>query len=110
MGLARGYVGRAELTAEKFIEHPYKKGSRLYRTGDRGRWLSDGNIEYLGRRDDQVKVRGYRVELGEVEGVLKGLEGVVSGCVVVRPGAGGGPQLTGCYVAERGWLQEVEQG
>jgi amino acid adenylation domain-containing protein len=67
IGLARGYLNREELTREKFIDNPYKPGSRLYRTGDIGRWREDGNLEYLGRMDDQVKIRGYRIELGEIE-------------------------------------------
>ncbi|HSH66949.1 MAG TPA: amino acid adenylation domain-containing protein, partial [Bacteroidia bacterium] len=70
-GLARGYLNRPELTAEKFIPHPFKPNERLYKTGDMGRWLANGNIEFLGRKDDQVKVRGYRIELGEVENVLQ---------------------------------------
>jgi non-ribosomal peptide synthetase-like protein len=70
-GVARGYVGRPELTAERFIEHPLApRGSRLYRTGDLGRLTADAEIEYLGRADDEVKVRGYRVDLGEIDNVL----------------------------------------
>lgn len=66
-GLARGYLNQATLTAEKFVEDPFKKGERIYKTGDLGRWLPDGNIEFLGRKDSQVKIRGYRIELGEIE-------------------------------------------
>src|SRR5262249_10156306 len=68
-GVARGYIGRAELTAERFIPDPYsaRGGDRLYRSGDVGRWREGGEVEYEGRRDEQVKVRGYRVEPGEVE-------------------------------------------
>ncbi|AFZ33306.1 non-ribosomal peptide synthetase (plasmid) [Gloeocapsa sp. PCC 7428] len=71
-GLARGYLNRPELTAEKFIPNPFNnsKSHRLYKTGDRVRYLADGNIEYLGRFDDQVKVRGFRIELGEIETAL----------------------------------------
>ncbi|KMQ64607.1 hypothetical protein ACM46_10170 [Chryseobacterium angstadtii] len=66
-GLARGYLNRAELTAEKFIDNPFMKGTKMYRTGDLGKWLPDGNIEYLGRADHQVKIRGHRIELGEID-------------------------------------------
>ncbi|MFH6989786.1 amino acid adenylation domain-containing protein [Flavobacterium collinsii] len=69
-GLARGYLNRAELTKEKFVNNPFAEGDRLYKTGDLGRWLADGRIEYMGRKDDQVKVRGYRIELGEIESTL----------------------------------------
>ncbi|HEY4284243.1 MAG TPA: amino acid adenylation domain-containing protein [Chthoniobacterales bacterium] len=83
-GLARGYLNRPELTAEKFIPNPFNanRGARLYRTGDRCRYLADGNIEFLGRIDNQVKVRGFRIELGEIEAVL-GQHPAVEQCVVV---------------------------
>lgn len=70
-GLAMGYLNRAELTAEKFIEHPLDATKKVYRSGDLGKWLPDGNLQFLGRKDDQVKVRGYRIELGEVEHALR---------------------------------------
>lgn len=66
-GLARGYLNLPELTSQKFIDHPYEPGKRLYKTGDLGRMLADGTIEYLGRIDNQIKIRGYRIEPGEVE-------------------------------------------
>ncbi|SEW42708.1 amino acid adenylation domain-containing protein [Chitinophaga sp. YR573] len=69
VGLAKGYLNRPELTKEKFIDNPFGTG-KLYKTGDRGRWLPDGNIEFLGRTDDQVKIRGYRIELGEISNIL----------------------------------------
>ncbi|MFS1514463.1 amino acid adenylation domain-containing protein [Chengkuizengella sp. SCS-71B] len=67
VGLARGYLNRKELTEEKFINNPFHSGNKMYKTGDLARWLQDGNIEYLGRNDHQVKIRGHRVELGEIE-------------------------------------------
>ena len=70
LGVARGYLNRPELTKEKFITNPYNPSERLYRTGDLVRWREDGNLEYLGRMDDQVKIRAYRIELGEIEQAL----------------------------------------
>ena len=80
VGLARGYVNNAALTAEKFVDNPVNPGERIYRTGDVARWLPDGNIEYLGREDQQVKIRGLRVELGEIESTVREYPGVVD-CV-----------------------------
>ncbi len=84
VGLARGYLGRPELTAERFVPDPF--GARLYRTGDLARWLPDGQLEFLGRRDRQVKVRGYRVELEEVEAALRRHPGVHDAMALLRPG------------------------
>ncbi len=70
VGVARGYLNRPELTAERFISHPFKEGEKLYKTGDLARYLPDGNIEYIGRIDHQVKIRGFRIELGEIETLL----------------------------------------
>ncbi|MFT5824179.1 MAG: tyrocidine synthetase-3, partial [Crocinitomix sp.] len=69
-GVAKGYLNRPELTAEKFIENPFIAGERLYKTGDLGRWTQEGEVEFIGRKDDQVKIRGYRIELGEIEQTL----------------------------------------
>ncbi|AGC75292.1 non-ribosomal peptide synthetase [Nonlabens dokdonensis] len=83
-GLSRGYLNQPKLTAEKFIDHPFIEGERLYKTGDLARWLPDGNIEFIGRKDHQVKIRGYRIELGEIEYVLNKQSGVVSSVVVAQ--------------------------
>jgi amino acid adenylation domain-containing protein len=80
-GLAKGYLNRPELTAEKFVQNPFVAGERLYRTGDLGRWLPDGHIEFLGRADQQVKIRGHRIELGEIEAVLQSLSGIEAAVV-----------------------------
>jgi len=90
-GLARGYLNRPELTAEKFIPNPFgdRSGARLYRTGDRARYLPDGNLEFLGRMDHQVKIRGYRIELGEIESVLAGHPALRENVVVARQDAPG---------------------
>ncbi|WP_309475491.1 non-ribosomal peptide synthetase [Pseudomonas putida] len=84
--VARGYLNRAELTAERFIDDPFstRPGARLYRTGDLARHLADGNIEYLGRNDDQVKLRGLRIELGEIQAGLTALAGVKEAVVVAK--------------------------
>ncbi|HVG44434.1 MAG TPA: amino acid adenylation domain-containing protein, partial [Longimicrobium sp.] len=89
-GVARGYLGRFAMTAERFVPDPFsvEGGARLYRTGDRVRWRADGTLEYLGRLDFQVKVRGFRIELGEIEAVVRGHESVTDCVVVARADAG----------------------
>jgi amino acid adenylation domain-containing protein len=82
-GVARGYLGRPGMTAERFVPNPFSTGVRLYRSGDRARRLADGAIEYLGRIDDQIKIRGYRVEPGEIAARLRALDGVLDAAVIV---------------------------
>ncbi|TAH83192.1 amino acid adenylation domain-containing protein [Bacillus subtilis] len=101
-GVARGYLGRPDLTKEKFVPHPFAPGDRLYRTGDLARWLPDGTIEYVGRIDDQVKVRGYRVELGEIESALRQIDGVKEAAVLARTAQTGSKELFGYISVKAG--------
>jgi amino acid adenylation domain-containing protein len=99
-GVARGYLKREELTAQRFVPNPYREGERMYRTGDMARWLEDGNIEFAGRMDDQVKIRGYRIELGEVEQAIRRLERIDKVAVVARTvGESGGRSLVAYIVS-----------
>ncbi|MET9492670.1 non-ribosomal peptide synthase/polyketide synthase [Nocardia sp. NPDC006630] len=97
--LARGYHGRPELTANRFVACPWAPGQRMYRSGDLVRWNADGTVTYLGRNDSQVKVRGYRIELGEIEAVLAEHEQVRQAVVVVHSDAARGDQLVAYLVA-----------
>ncbi|MCI0392289.1 MAG: amino acid adenylation domain-containing protein, partial [Acidobacteria bacterium] len=109
-GVARGYYGGAEMTAERFIPDGYsgEEGRRLYRTGDLGRWREGGELEYVGRGDEQVKVRGYRVELGEVEGVMREHPGVKEVAVVAR-GVERGEARLEAYVVRGGEEVSVKE-
>ncbi|MEO8062857.1 MAG: amino acid adenylation domain-containing protein, partial [Pseudomonadota bacterium] len=100
--LSRGYLDHALLTGRAFIPDPFDSGSRLYKTGDLARWLSDGTLEYLGRIDTQVKVRGFRIELGEIESALLAHEWVGDAVVVAREGVTGGNRLMAYIVAHPG--------
>ncbi|WP_291286915.1 non-ribosomal peptide synthetase [Flavobacterium sp.] len=82
-GLSKGYLNRPELTAEKFIPNPFKTGSLMYDTGDMAKWLPDGTIDFLGRKDHQVKLRGYRVELGEIENAVLSFSNTITQAVVL---------------------------
>jgi len=103
-GIARGYWGRPELTAERFVPRAFgsEPGGRAYRTGDLARWCTDGDVEYLGRIDQQVKVRGHRIEAGEVEEALLRLPGVHQAVVGMRPDAQGQGELVAWLVPAAG--------
>ncbi|MCU1245536.1 MAG: Amino acid adenylation, partial [Acidobacteria bacterium] len=98
-GLAREYLHRPELTAEKFVANPFTPDTRMYRTGDLARWLDDGTIQYLGRIDTQVKIRGFRIEMGEIEARL-GQHPLVQDCAVIAQGQGADRRLVAFYCAK----------
>lgn len=99
-GLARGYFNRDDITSEVFLSHPYQPGNRIYRTGDLARWSSNGNIEYLGRIDHQVKIRGHRIELGEVESQLAQIPSIQEVAVSAIKDIHGSYQLCAYFVAQ----------
>ncbi|MFE7416391.1 amino acid adenylation domain-containing protein [Rhodococcus sp. NPDC057529] len=107
--VARGYVGRSALTAERFVADPFgRRGARLYRTGDRVKWAQEGRLVYLGRTDLQVKLRGLRIELREVEAVLEAAAGVSRAAVAPVSDERGGDHLVGYVVAEQGLQIDID--
>src|SRR5205807_7111434 len=108
--LARGYCNSPSLSAERFVPDPFSSlpGCRLYRSGDAGRYLSDGNIDFLGRADDQVKLRGYRVEPGEIAAVLEEHQAIVRAAVTAWS-EGGETRLAAYYVAATGGDMERDE-
>ena len=105
-GVGKGYLNNPELTSERFVPDPFRGGNTMYRTGDMGRMRPDGNIEFCGRRDNQIKLRGLRIELGEIECAMTKAEGVDLAAVVCRKDASGEPYLAAFYTTD-GTLEEA---
>lgn len=110
IGVGAGYLGLSELNAQSFVADPFVStaGARMYRSGDRARWLADGRIEFLGRRDDQIKLRGMRIELGEIEAALTDIEFVREAAVLFVPGQGKEGRLVAYVSSHRDLSAEAE--
>ncbi|MGV9840219.1 amino acid adenylation domain-containing protein, partial [Nocardia niigatensis] len=106
--LARGYVARPELTADRFVADPFHHGERMYRTGDLVKWTGRGELEYLGRTDFQVKLRGLRIELGEIESALTAIDAIAQSVVVVRSDERLGEQLVGYIIPTAGHSVDLD--
>lgn len=99
-GVGRGYLNRSDLTEKSFVSDPFVKGARMYRTGDKGRWLENGMIDFIGRLDYQVKIRGYRIEPGEIETAMKALEDIDECVVIAHKEPGGNKSLAAYFTSE----------
>jgi amino acid adenylation domain-containing protein/non-ribosomal peptide synthase protein (TIGR01720 family) len=99
--LAMGYLNQPELTAEKFVDNPFKAGTKMYRTGDLCRWLPDGNIAFMGRQDEQVKLRGYRIELGEIETLLQSHPVIEAATVAIKASPVGEKEIVAYLVSKQ---------
>ncbi|SEC23068.1 amino acid adenylation domain-containing protein [Tenacibaculum sp. MAR_2009_124] len=106
-GIAKGYLNNQILSEDKFIANPFKKGKRIYKTGDLVKWLPDGNLEFIGRKDSQVNIRGHRIELGEIESVLLSLGSIDQCCVLVKNDVNDNKHLVG-YITTRNSLNKRE--
>ena len=107
MGVGLGYVGEAELTEQRFVENPFALG-KMYKTGDKARWLSDGNLEFIGRNDHQVNMRGYRIELGEIESQLKRIQSVNEAALRLDKQSHSGGEKLVAYITSEIQRKQVE--